>query len=71
MNAVWIAKILAAAAVLCVLFGTWIGVHLLAQRRLGYRKLSCSGPVVDEEGKARCCKGTGELCDDPGRHHIG
>ena len=42
----------------------WLGVQLLAQRQMGYRKLSCSGAVRDRSGKAWCCKGTGPCKED-------
>ena len=33
-----------AGTVLIVVFGVWGGVHLLARRQLGERKMGCKGP---------------------------
>lgn len=50
---------------LSLLYGVWMGVHLLARKLLGERKLGCKGPSVDEEGNQICCT-TGELCKNQG-----
>ena len=47
---------------LCLIFGVWGGVHLLAQKRMGDRKLGCQGPITDDDGNAVCCQ-TGDACD--------
>ncbi len=44
------------------------GVHLLARRRLGERKLGCKGPQRDNEGNLLCCRGDGSPCENPDRH---
>jgi hypothetical protein len=46
-----------------VLLGGWVGIHLLARKRLGNRQLGCRGPVMDDEGNQVCCN-TGEICEE-------
>ncbi len=46
---------LVAVGAVVVILGVWIGVHLIAQRRVGERKLGCSGPVPSKDGVAMCC----------------
>ena len=56
---------------LTVIFGIWVGVHLLARGQMGDRKLGCRGPVKDDAGNAWCCKDDGTLCehaDEAGDH---
>lgn len=57
-----LASILAAIVALTFLFAIWGGVHLLARKRLGPRKIGCQGPSYDVEGNPVCCS-TGEACD--------
>lgn len=57
-------SLLVGLTALVILFSLWIGVHLLARKRLGPRKLGCQGPSYDVEGNAICCH-TGEACDRP------
>ncbi|MBI3117183.1 MAG: hypothetical protein HYZ00_00755 [Candidatus Hydrogenedentes bacterium] len=52
----------AVVVALVLLFGVWIGVHLLARRRMGERKLGCRGPTFDEQGNSVCCH-SGQPCD--------
>ena len=40
-----------------IVFTVWGGVHLLASRQLGDRKLGCQGPQADAEGNVGCCQG--------------
>ncbi len=47
---------------LAVLYGIWGGVHLFAVKRLGFRKLGCRGPSIDEYGNSICCT-SGDKCD--------
>lgn len=58
----FILNALAILIALVLLFGIWIGVHLLARRRMGDRKLGCQGPSYDAAGNSICCK-TGLECD--------
>jgi hypothetical protein len=51
--------------VLVCFFGIWVGVHLLARRRLGDRRLGCRGPTVDDSGNEVCCN-SGDTCEVPG-----
>jgi len=51
-----------AIAALAVIFGIWVGVHLLARYRLGARQIGCRGPVTDDFGNEVCCH-TGEPCE--------
>jgi len=53
---------LVAIVALVLLFGVWGGVHLLARKRMGDRKIGCRGPVLDDEGNSVCCN-TGGECD--------
>jgi len=57
-----------AGTVLIVVFGVWGGVHLLARRQLGERKMGCKGPQRDEQGNMLCCRGDGSMCENPDRH---
>ena len=52
----------AVAVFLLLLFGIWGGVHLLANFRLGFRRMGCQGPRADAYGNQICCK-TGGPCD--------
>lgn len=47
---------------MAIILTVWMGVHLLARRRMGERKFACKGPSVDDQGVAWCCKGDGSLC---------
>ena len=58
----------AAAVVLIVVFGVWGGLHLLARKQLGDRKMGCKGPRPDGQGNMLCCRGDGTLCENPDRH---
>jgi len=51
-----------AVAALTILFGVWIGVHLLARFRMGARQIGCRGPMTDDFGNEICCH-TGEPCE--------
>lgn len=57
-----LASIIAGIVALAFLFLLWGGVHLLARKRLGPRKIGCQGPSHDVEGNPVCCQ-TGEACD--------
>lgn len=57
-----ILNVLAVLAALVMIYTVWIGVHLLARKRMGERKLGCQGPSYDLEGNSVCCR-TGEACD--------
>lgn len=50
-----------------ILFLVWGGVHLLARKHLGDRKLGCRGPVYDESGKPMCCQNPDEPCETAGQ----
>jgi hypothetical protein len=52
-----------------VILGVWAGVHLLARKQMGERKLGCRGPVQDSEGNSWCCKDDGTLCEEDDAHH--
>ena len=52
---------------LLVLFGVWIGVHLLARHKMGDRKLGCRGPSVDAQGNSICCN-SGLECQDSSKN---
>lgn len=56
---------LAALALLGIVFALWVSVHMWAALRLGLRKLGCKGPTYDQRGNAICCH-TGDLCDGSG-----
>jgi hypothetical protein len=58
--------LLVAGVALVILFVVWGGIHLLARKRLGDRKLGCRGPVVDADGRARCCQGL-DMCQETPR----
>ncbi len=47
----------------CVLV-LWGFIHLLAGKRLGFRKQGCKGPVPGEDGSPTCCRGDGSLCKE-------
>lgn len=53
---------LVAVVALVIVYGVWVGVHLLARRRMGERQIGCRGPVTDDFGNEICCQ-TGESCD--------
>ncbi len=53
---------LVAVVALTVLFGVWVGIHLLARHRMGERQIGCRGPMTDDFGHEVCCH-TGEPCD--------
>lgn len=55
-------NILIIVVALIVLYAVWGGVHLIAVKRLGFRRLGCRGPSFDENGNSICCN-TGEICD--------
>lgn len=55
-------NMLALIVALAILFGVWGGVHLLARKRLGDRKLGCRGPTTDDWGNTVCCH-TGDPCE--------
>lgn len=63
MSTVILNAIVAVIAIV-VLFLLWGGVHLLARRRMGDRKLGCQGPSYDIHGNAVCCS-SGEACEAP------
>ncbi|MBX3177147.1 MAG: hypothetical protein KF886_07300 [Candidatus Hydrogenedentes bacterium] len=46
---------------LVLIFGVWIGIHLLARHRMGARQIGCRGPVTDDFGNEVCCR-SGEPC---------
>lgn len=52
---------LVAVFALVVIYGIWVGVHLLARHRMGVRQIGCRGPVTDDFGNEVCCH-TGEPC---------
>lgn len=52
---------LVAVVALVVVYGVWIGVHLLARHRMGIRQIGCRGPMTDDFGNEICCH-TGEPC---------
>ena len=52
---------LVAVAALVLLFTLWVGIHVLARRRMGERQIGCRGPVTDDFGNEVCCH-TGEPC---------
>lgn len=52
---------LVALVALVLIFGLWIGIHLLARHRMGVRQIGCRGPVTDDFGNEVCCH-TGEPC---------
>ncbi|HOJ67228.1 MAG TPA: hypothetical protein PKX28_08015 [Candidatus Hydrogenedentes bacterium] len=66
--AVILLNLVVAGVVLIVVFGVWGGVHLLARRRLGDRKMGCKGPHRDEQGNMLCCRGDGSPCENPDRY---
>lgn len=47
----------------CVLL-LWTGIQILAEKRLGFRKLSCKGPVRGEQGEVLCCRGNSTSCEE-------
>ena len=53
----------AAGVLLAALYALWGGVHLLANYRMGFRRMGCQGPRTDAYGKQVCCK-SGEECDE-------
>lgn len=61
MNTILLNALVAVAA-LAIIFGVWIGVHLLARLRMGARQIGCRGPMTDDFGNEICCH-TGEPCD--------
>ncbi len=50
----------------CVLI-LWTVAHLLAGKRLGFRKQGCKGPVTGTDGTLMCCKGDGSTCKETDR----
>jgi len=60
MNTILINAFVAVAAVVLI-YGLWVGVHLLARHRMGARQIGCRGPVTDDFGNEVCCH-TGEPC---------
>lgn len=52
---------MAAVVALVLIYGLWIGIHLLARYRMGVRQIGCRGPVTDDFGNEVCCH-TGEPC---------
>lgn len=52
---------LVAIVALVVVYGVWVGVHLLARFRMGPRQIGCRGPMTDDFGNEVCCH-TGEPC---------
>lgn len=56
---------LVAVVALVTVYGVWVGVHLLARKRMGVRQIGCRGPVTDDFGNEVCCH-TGEPCDRDG-----
>lgn len=52
---------LVAIVALVVVYGVWVGVHLLARVRMGPRQIGCRGPMTDDFGNEVCCH-TGEPC---------
>ena len=52
---------LVAVVALIVVYGIWVGVHLLARQRMGERQIGCRGPMTDDFGNEVCCH-TGEPC---------
>jgi len=61
MSSVLLNAIVAIAA-LAILFGIWVGVHLLARYRMGARQIGCRGPMTDDFGNEVCCH-SGEPCE--------
>ena len=60
MNTVLLNALVAVAG-LALVYGIWIGVHLIARHRMGVRQIGCRGPVTDDFGNEVCCH-TGEPC---------
>lgn len=60
-----------AIVAIALVLGVWIGVHLLAQRRVGERKLGCSGPTPNAEGGVSCCSQSASCDNPPPRCGIG
>ncbi len=56
-----ILNLVVAVGALVLIFGVWIGVHLLARFRMGVRQIGCRGPMTDDFGNEVCCH-TGEPC---------
>lgn len=54
-------NVLVALIALTLIYGLWVGVHLLARARMGVRQIGCRGPVTDDFGNEVCCH-TGEPC---------
>lgn len=53
---------LVAVLALLMVYGMWVGVHLLARHRMGERQIGCRGPMTDDFGNEICCH-TGEPCE--------
>lgn len=62
MNIVLLNALVAVAA-LVLLYGVWLGIHLLARARMGARQIGCRGPRTDDFGNEVCCQ-TGEPCPE-------
>ena len=60
MNTVLVNAAVAVTAIVLI-YGIWVGVHLLARHRMGNRQIGCRGPVTDDFGNEVCCH-TGEPC---------
>lgn len=54
----------------CVLV-LWMGIQLAAEKRLGFRKQGCKGPLRSEDGAATCCRGDGSPCKELGNGEAG
>ena len=47
----------------CVLL-LWTAIQLVAEKRLGFRKLGCKGPFRGKQGEISCCRGNGASCEE-------
>lgn len=61
-------SILLTITVVFVFFGCvlllWTAIQLIAEKRLGFRKLGCKGPVRGEQGEMTCCRGDRSSCEE-------
>ncbi len=56
--------IIVAFVFMAVVLLLWTAAHLLAGKRLGFRKQGCKGPVTGSDGTLLCCKGDGSVCKE-------